>query len=124
MDDKTQAVLDQDAALNKRIIALPEDKVFTKRAVVTIASPVIVLLLTLVFNVRSIASETKSAINQRNEVLAHENEKLELEIIEQEDLLRQAVDAVVLLQGVLRENGINPPEIVIRPTTTVPDEKN
>ena len=36
----------------------------------------------------------------------------------QEDLVRQQTDAIVLLIGILRENDIEPPPIVIRPTTT------
>lgn len=54
-------------------------------------------------------------LQSRNADLDADIDELEAEAEVNESLVEQSTDAIVLLIGVLEENGINPPEIVIRP---------
>lgn len=72
------------------------------------------LLLAILGGVVGITLDTNQAVKDRA-VLEDRNAELEDNLAVQEDLLRQSTDAIVLLLDMLQQNGITPPEIVIRP---------
>jgi len=107
--------------LDREILAIPADRVFTKRAVAAGFAVVTVLLLAILAGVVAITYDTNRAVDRQVAPLQERNAELEDTAAVQEDLLAQSTDAIVLLLGVLQQNGIDAPEIVIRPTaTTVP----
>jgi len=107
----TDAVAKSDE-LDKKILAISADKVFTKRTVVQGFVVVIVILLAMSVGgflaLRSITSGTNKAVTRQIP-------GLERGIEERDDVINQATDAIVLLSQILIDNGITPPEIVIRP---------
>lgn len=54
-------------------------------------------------------------LQARNADLDADIDELEAEAEISDSLIEQATDAIVLLSGILTENGITPPEIIIRP---------
>lgn len=69
-------------------------------------------------SLRRITADTNEVVRDEVVVLERRNTELEDKVAVDEDLLEQATDAIVLLIETLQANGITPPEIVIRPTTT------
>ena len=112
-------------ALDREIIAIPRDRVFTKRTVVAAFLVVMVTLAAgfgaVAMRLEDITSSTNDAVTQEIPGLKDQVADRDTTIATQEDLLRQAVDAIVLLQGDLRALGVEPREVIIRPTTTVPE---
>lgn len=82
----------------------------------------VVLLLAVLGGLLQVTRDTNRAVDEQIDVLQKRTDELEATNAANEDVIAQAVDAIVLLQGVLRENGIEPPEITIRPTTTTEPE--
>lgn len=112
-------------ALDREIIAIPRDRVFTKRTVVAAFLVVMVTLAAgfgaVAVRLEDITSSTNDAVTQEIPGLKDQVADRDQTIATQEDLLRQAVDAIVLLQGDLRALGVEPREVIIRATTTVPE---
>lgn len=109
-------------ALDREILAIPADQVFTKRVMVTCLLVLGVVLavgfVAMYLSLRRITADTNEVVRDEVVVLQDRNTELEDQHAVDEDLLRQSTDAIVLLIGTLQANGITPPEIVIRPTTT------
>lgn len=111
-------VLRKDEELTQRIVAIPRDKVFTKRNVVLVLSIVAIMMSAFLWEVHNITSDTNEAVKRENAALLRENESLEAEVAAYEDVIGQAIDAILVLSDQVRSLGGTPPEIVLRPTTT------
>lgn len=81
-----------------------------------------ILLTVLVLDIRGLGEDIEGVTTSTNEAVREENARLQAENAELEDLLNQSTDAILLLIHTLQDNGITPPEIVIRPTTTTTTE--
>ena len=114
----TKDVVQRDEEFNQKIVALPQDKFFTKRNVVLVLSAMAIMMLAFLVEVRNITSNTNDAVKNENAALLRENTRLEAEINAYEDVVGQAVDAILVLSDQIRELGGTPPEMVLRPTTT------
>lgn len=101
--------------LDRKILAIPEDRVFTKRAVSAAFALVVWMLGVLIFLVLRVTSSTNDAVTHEIPGLKDQIADRDDTIAAQEDVITQSVDAILLLQQTLRDNGIDPPEIVIRP---------
>lgn len=75
----------------------------------------VMLLVAILAGVVTITLDTNQAVDRQVEPLQARNAELETQVAQQETVLTQAVDAIVLLQRMLRDAGIEPPEIVLRP---------
>lgn len=106
MTDKE--LIEQSRQLDADIVAMPRDKVFTKRTVVIGFFVVMSAIGYLILSVREIASSTNRAVREQLE------DKDET-IADQESIIEQATDAIILLLDTLEQNGITPPRIVIEP---------
>jgi hypothetical protein len=104
--------------LDQEILAIPKDRVFTKRVVVVGFCVLLAPLLVTLGLVIGITLDTNRAVARQ--VTPLQNRVLELEETNaaQESIIGQQTDAILLLIGTLKDNGITPPEIVIR----APDE--
>lgn len=78
----------------------------------------IVLLVAVLGGIVGITLDTNRAVERQVVPLQERNTELEGTVAQLEDVNRQAVDWVVKLSELLRQNGVTPPEVVIRPTTT------
>jgi cell division protein FtsB len=111
----------------RKILAIPEDGFLSLQRRVKglialvisgmIAGLISVLIVTGATN-RAVTDEVVPILEEEVDVLQAKNADLEAENAELEDVTNQATDAIVLLIKTLQDNGITPPEIVIRPTTT------
>ena len=117
MAEVTDPVVRSDR-LDRKILAIPEDRVFTKRTVIMGFAVITYLLIVLIVLVLRVTSSTNEAVTQEIPSLKDQVADREGTIATQEDLLRQSVDAIVMLQQTLRDKGIEPPEVIIRPTTS------
>lgn len=108
--------------LGRQLLAIPADRVFTKRSVVAgfvvvMAGFGVVLAVLLDFT-----ADTRAAVHSEIPALQDQVADRDTTIATQGDLLRQATDAVVLLLDLLEANGIDAPPIRIEPTTTTTRE--
>lgn len=108
--------------LDQEILAIPRDRVFTKRAVVAGFVVLLVPLLAVLTLVVGITHDTNRAVERQVLPLQKRNAELEKTNAQLEDVNGQAVDWIVKLSQLLKEHGVEPPEIVIRPTTTTQPE--
>lgn len=105
-------------ALEREILAIPADRVFTKRV---IAGAFVVLLVPTLVTLGIVARttiDTNAAVRDQVEVLQRRNTELEQTNAELEDVNQQAVDHVVRLAEQVQSLGGDPGTIEIRPTTT------
>lgn len=112
MSDDLEA---RDDALNQRILAIPADRVF-RRSTIVIGFVVIMLALGLVqYRIGAWASDTHDVVTAEVPHLEAQVADRDHTIAQQNDIISQATDAILLLQKTLRDHGITPPDIVIRP---------
>ena len=90
------------------------------RIVVAGFAVTIVLLVAVLGGIVGITLDTNRAVDRQVVPLQERNAELEEANAQLEDVSGQAVDWILKLSELLRQNGITPPEVVIRPTTTVP----
>lgn len=79
---------------------------------------ILLLVVVVVLDIRDLGEDVEEVTTSTNKAVQEENVRLAAENAEMEDLLNQSTDAIVLLITTLQDNGITPPEIVIRATTT------
>lgn len=117
--------------LQRRILAIPEDAFLgLQRRFKALIAAIVVALAFGVGAVLFITSSTRSAVEgevipaleDQIAVLEADVSTLEADNAELEDISRQQTDAIVLLLGILDENKIEAPEIIIRSTTTTTPE--
>lgn len=113
-------LIERSAELDRRILAIPENAFLKLQGRVKILlAAVLLVIIGGIVSVLIITSATRRSVDSEVvPVLEHEVEDLEAENAELEDISRQQTDAIILLIETLQANGITPPEIVIRPTTT------
>src|SRR5688572_13039668 len=109
-------IVERSEALDRRILAIPEDQVFTKRAVFFGFVVLAGLLLAVLGGIISIQIDTKQAVERQVAPLQARVAELEEIIVDLEDVNVQATDAIVLLITTLQQNSIEPPQIIIRPS--------
>lgn len=101
--------------LDKDIVAMPRDKVFTKRTVVVGFVAVMLGIGAGMAQVRGYARDTNDAVKHEipglKEQIADRNETID----DQQSVIQQFTDALVVLFDILRQHGIEPPEIIIKP---------
>lgn len=113
--------VDRSDHLDRQLAVVKASSVLSTRTALRLFLVLAVLLLAILGGVVGITLNTNGAVKDRA-VLERRNTELEDKVAVDEDLLEQATDAIVLLIETLQANGISPPEVIIRPTTTVPDE--
>ena len=124
--------VEESQKLDHQFAIIPKDKYFTKRSV-TLAFSILASLILFSFlgtylHLRAITSNTNEAVKHEIPGLERTIERREATIEEQQDVLNQSTDWIVYMLGLLQDNGIQPPEIIIRPgaegppspTTTIP----
>lgn len=105
--------------IDRRILAISEDRVFRKSTVVA-GFLVLVLALTVGFGfafseLRQVTTSTNRAVSVQVPGLEQQVKARDKTIAEQEDVIGQATDAIILLLDLLREHGIEAPPIRISP---------
>jgi uncharacterized iron-regulated membrane protein len=109
-------------ALDREILAIPADKVFTKRMVVTgfvvVMSILVIGFTGMYFSLRHITASTNAAVTQEIPGLKDQIDDRDATIVDLEDVNRQAIDQVVRLATEMQQHGLDPGQIEIRPTTT------
>lgn len=101
--------------LDRRILAIPEDKVFTKRVVVIGFSILAAGMLVLGFLILRNTATTKTAVSQQIPGLKAQVADRDITIAQQQDVIGQQTDWILLLAQQVQDLGGTPPEIVIRP---------
>lgn len=107
--------LEANRALDQQILAIPKDKVFTKKAVV---AGFLVLAFGIAMGIAlqlSIAADTNEAVRHEIPGLKKQIEQRDEQISDLEDINTQAVDWVVALLDILAQHGIEAPQIRIEP---------
>lgn len=109
--------------LGRQLLAIPADRVFTKRAVVAGFAVVMAAFGVVLAVLLDFTSDTRNAVESEIPALQDQVDDRNADLAETEDLLRQATDAIVLLLDLLDANGIDAPPIRIEPTTTTTEEQ-
>lgn len=113
MNDKQ--LIEKSKELDAEIVAMPRDKVFTKRTVVVGFLLIMGALGYLNWSVRDYAQSTNEAVTREIPRLESQIVERDETITDQNSVIQQSTDAIVLLIETLRLHGIEPPEIIIRP---------
>lgn len=101
-------------ALDRQILAIPADRVFTKKIVVIGFLVLMAPLLVTLGLVIGITLDTNRAVARQVAPLQARVAELEELTAAQDSIITQQTDAIVLLMDTLRQHGIEPPAIVIR----------
>lgn len=99
--------------LDEQLIIVKRSSVLQVKTALKGFITLIGLLLMILGGIVGIALDTNKTVKDRK-ILEDRNAELEETVLIQEDLIKQATDAIVLLINTLEENGIDPPEIIIR----------
>jgi hypothetical protein len=99
-----------------RMLAVPADQVVSRRVVAAITAALLALLLAILTGVIGITLDTNRDQERLVLPLQQRNAELEEMVADLEDVNEQAVNELVRLATLLQENGIDPGQIVIRPT--------
>jgi hypothetical protein len=103
--------LDRFDELGRRMLLIPEASVFARRTVATAFGVLAAMVAVAVGLLIGITSDTNRIVDERTA-------ELEQTIADQQAVIGQAVDGILLQNQMLRDAGIEPPEIVLLP----PDE--
>lgn len=109
-------ILQQGKEIDEQLLLVASNQVFKKPTVVAGFTVIMVTIFTafllMYISIHSLTSDSndilKSQLSDRDETIA-----------QQEIIIKKSTDAIILLFAVLRQNGIEPPEITI---TADPDE--
>lgn len=111
--------VERSIALDHQIMAVRADQVFTKRQVTAgFACAMAVLAFgfgAMFLSLRQVTTSTNDAVTHEIPGLKDQIADRDRTVFEQADVINQATDAILQLFDLLRANGIEPPEIVIRP---------
>lgn len=108
-------ILERSKELDRQILAIPAEKVFTKKAVTIFGTTIVVLQLVLMAMVLNVTRSTNQAVRDEIPSLKRTIERQDVTIVEQQEVLTEAVDWIIKLQDQIRLLGGTPPEIVLRP---------
>jgi hypothetical protein len=114
--DEQQDVVEFAAEFERRLLLIPEDRVFTKRVVMAGFCVLTSLLLLILGGIVGITLDTNRGLERQVVPLQDRVAELEELVSDQADVIDQQTAAILQLAGILQENGITPPEIVIRPS--------
>lgn len=102
--------------LDRKLIAIPEAQVFTKRRVVGAFTAVVTLMLAILGIQLTYVAETRDVVSNRVPRLEQLLDDLRAERDAQDEVIVQLTDALVLYGTILEDNGIDAPPVTIRPT--------
>lgn len=108
--------------IQDRLIVVAERAVFYRGTVLAGFAIQVAILVAILAGVALIVVDTNRSLNDQVVPLQDRILELEEQLVQQdedasdqESIINQQTDAIVLLINTLQDNGINPPEIIIRP---------
>lgn len=101
--------------LDRQLLVLRRADVLPRRTVIGGFMILCVLLAAILAGIVAITSDTNQAVERQVVPLQRRVAELEETVADQDSIVTQQTDAIVLLLGILQENGITAPEIIIRP---------